>query len=728
MTRPLQLHLHGKPVRLGKRLGKGGEGEVFALADAEGVAIKIYSKPDAQREAKIAAMIAGGLAKESELIAFPAAIARDAKKAFAGFTMRRVTGHTSLHDLYAPGSRKIHFPKADYRFTIRAAANIAKAIAKVHELGVVIGDINHSGILISDQAVAALIDADSFQFGREYVCRVGVAEYTPPELQGQRLDSVVRTTNHDAFGLAVVIFQLLFMGRHPFMGRYAGSREMPIEKAIAEHRFAYSKQRHVEMTPPPGACQLDDFPAFVGAAFEAAFAPNAISRPTALHWVKTLDALEGALSKCGESAMHFYPSAASQCIWCRMEQQIGILLFLPSLDPGTRPQVAEAGAAGFNLAAVWAAIEAVRIPDPATLNPPLPSPKADPSEEAKACKRERSEYRVVGFLSIAAAVGLLLGVPALWFVYVPLAWFGLARAFGDDPTNTEKFSSRFRQAEMAMSSAVKDWQRKIGVVEMHELRRSLQEAKDKLQRLPQDEQRRIAEHEATRRDTQLHAFLETFPLSRANIRGIGPTKEAALASYGIDTAADIVHSRIMAVPGFGEASARPLLQWRDKVAQRFVYRAQPSPVELQEVQRIRQSCASQAAQLRLALSKGATDLQYAGANFLSRSRAPDPAISRAYAEREQARADLQFLGITVPKVTPPVAPRQLPPIPPRYTPATPPRYTSRPASSGRSTSSATACPTCGGRMVKRLARRGRNAGDYFWGCAAYPRCRGTRSI
>lgn len=728
MSGRAQFYVNGKPIRLGKLLGKGGEGEVFALADDAGFAIKIYYKSDPKREAKIAAMIAAGLANNSKLIAFPAAIVRDSKGAFVGFTMRLFAGYTSLHDLYAPGSRKIHFPKADYRFTIRAAANIARAVANVHELGGVIGDINHSGILISDQALAALIDADSFQFGPEHVCRVGVAEYTPPELQGQRLEKVVRTPAHDAFGVAVVIFQLLFMGRHPFMGRYAGPRDMPIERAIAEHRFAYSKQRTVGMTPPPGACQLDDFPVFVGAAFEEAFAPNAISRPTALQWVKTLDALEGALSKCGESAMHFYPSAASQCIWCRMEQKIGILLFLPSFDLGTRPQVVDAGAAGFNLATVWAAIEAVRIPDPVTLNPPLPSPKAEPSGEAKACKRERSKYRAIGFFSIAAALGLLLGVPALWFVYVPLAWFGCARAFGDGTTNTEKFSSMFRQAEMAMSNAVKDWQRKIGVVEMHELRRSLQEAKDKLQRLPQDEQRRIAEHEATRRDSQLHAFLETFPLSRANIRGIGPTKEAALASYGIDTAADIVHSRIMAVPGFGEASARPLVEWRDKVARRFVYRAQPSPAELQEVQRIRQSCASQAGQLRMTLLKGATDLQYAGANFLSRSKTPDPAISRAYTEREQARADLLFLGITVPKVILPVPPRQLPPKPSRHIPAIPLRSTYKPVSSGRSKASTTTCPTCGGRMVKRLARRGRNAGSYFWGCAAYPRCRGTRSI
>ena len=723
MTAPPQLFLDGKPVRLGKRLGKGGEGEVFALTDMDGHAIKIYAKPDAKREAKINAMIGGGLAKGSNLIAFPSAVARDGAKRFAGFTMRLVAGHTSLHDLYAPGSRKIHFPKADYRFTIRAATNIARAIAKVHELGAVIGDINHSGILISNEARAALIDADSFQFGRDHLCRVGVAEYTPPELQGQRLDCVVRTPNHDAFGLAVVTFQLLFMGRHPFMGRYARG-DMPVEKAIAEHRFAYSKQRDTGMTPPPGACQLDDFPEYIGAAFEAAFAPNAAARPTALQWVKTLEALEGALSKCGTNAMHFYPSAAGKCVWCRMEQQIGILLFLPTFDLGAGPKVSDPGAAGFNLATVWAAIERISIPDPATFNPSLPSPTVEASDEAKAVKHERLSQRAMGYMSIAVAVGVLIGLPALWFIYVPAAWFGIAKAFGTGAGNSGRFTSRFQQTETAVFDAIDDWRRRIGVVEMHDLRQSLADAKAKLQSLPAEEQRRIAEHEATRRDSQLHNYLEAFPIWRAKIRGIGPAKVAALSSYGIDTAADLVLGRIKTVPGFGEPSAQPLLQWRQKIASRFVFTAQPSAAEIQEVQRIRQSCASQASQFRTALLKGASDLQRANATVQARAKAPDPAINRAHAARAQARADLQFLGLPEPKVVPRAAPTSAV----RYTPAR--QRPSTPAPTGRSVTPAagTSCPSCGGRMVRRMARRGRNAGGYFWGCAAFPRCNGTRSI
>lgn len=33
------------------------------------------------------------------------------------------------------------------------------------------------------------------------------------------------------------------------------------------------------------------------------------------------------------------------------------------------------------------------------------------------------------------------------------------------------------------------------------------------------------------------------------------------------------------------------------------------------------------------------------------------------------------------------------------------------------------CPKCGGEMILRTARHGTNAGNQFWGCSNYPRCR-----
>jgi restriction system protein len=39
---------------------------------------------------------------------------------------------------------------------------------------------------------------------------------------------------------------------------------------------------------------------------------------------------------------------------------------------------------------------------------------------------------------------------------------------------------------------------------------------------------------------------------------------------------------------------------------------------------------------------------------------------------------------------------------------------------------APACPQCGQRMVLRTAHKGPHAGSRFWGCSAYPNCKGTR--
>jgi restriction system protein len=41
--------------------------------------------------------------------------------------------------------------------------------------------------------------------------------------------------------------------------------------------------------------------------------------------------------------------------------------------------------------------------------------------------------------------------------------------------------------------------------------------------------------------------------------------------------------------------------------------------------------------------------------------------------------------------------------------------------------SVTRCPKCGGELVRRLAKRGAMAGNAFYGCANYPRCRYTKN-
>lgn len=45
---------------------------------------------------------------------------------------------------------------------------------------------------------------------------------------------------------------------------------------------------------------------------------------------------------------------------------------------------------------------------------------------------------------------------------------------------------------------------------------------------------------------------------------------------------------------------------------------------------------------------------------------------------------------------------------------------------GESVEEEPACPVCGQMMVRRVARKGNRNGEEFWGCPAFPKCRGTR--
>jgi len=59
-------------------------------------------------------------------------------------------------------------------------------------------------------------------------------------------------------------------------------------------------------------------------------------------------------------------------------------------------------------------------------------------------------------------------------------------------------------------------------------------------------------------------------------------------------------------------------------------------------------------------------------------------------------------------------------------PLTPQSTTPPVASAGESV--APACPSCGAPMVERVARRGTHAGERFYGCSNYPRCKHMMQI
>lgn len=311
----------GNGVRLGPQIGrKGGEGCVFQLVSQPGTVAKIFHDPvPPEKEAKLVYMT--GFVKNgvSSMSAWPKGLLRDRRHALLGFTMPMVSGH-EIHEFYNPKERLIRFPSLEWNHLVRIARNCSAAFDEVHKMSAVIGDVNEGNILVREDAKVYLIDCDSYQISanaKTWTCDVGVPMWTAPELQNKNFRGLPRTTNSDLFSLALLIFRLLFMGRHPFAGIPLTTGEFLIEKAIAEFRFAFTKDsRALAIKPPPNCFPVSEFPQPLLGMFDRAFLRGSDligARPSARDWAVALDALESKLTRCSNDKSHVFPNSFSVC-------------------------------------------------------------------------------------------------------------------------------------------------------------------------------------------------------------------------------------------------------------------------------------------------------------------------------------------------------------------------------------------------------------------------------
>jgi DNA-binding helix-hairpin-helix protein with protein kinase domain len=366
-------------VRLGRRIGTGAEGEVYEIRGRSDLVAKVYHEPPPpEKIEKLIILSRLGNERLFNLSAWPVSTLRNAPDGdVAGFVMKKIREAEEVHTLHSPKSRLQKFPGASWAFLIYVAANIARAVATIHEHGLVIGDVNPKNILVTRKATVYLLDVDSFQVwvdGKTFRCEGGFPEYTPPELQGVAFRNIDRTQEHDGFGLAVAIFQLLFMGRHPFSGRYLGAGEMALERAIRESRFAYGDDAEArKMRQPPGALALDAAPPSLVDLFRRAFLST--DRPHPREWIEQLGELTKALKKCELHSGHYYYRELRDCPWCGIEKQACVRLFNFLLSGG------ESRRGPFLLDDVWNEIVSVKTPEtqliPWDTTPEAREPSAD---------------------------------------------------------------------------------------------------------------------------------------------------------------------------------------------------------------------------------------------------------------------------------------------------------------------------------------------------------------
>jgi DNA-binding helix-hairpin-helix protein with protein kinase domain len=732
----LRLFANGQPIILGSRIAKGGEGEVFPITNMPGFAVKKYlPRFVAKRENKIRSMVSIRLADVTSTVAFPYQVVVDGRGTFAGFVMRLVQKHKEIHELQTPSSRLQHFPKADYSFIVRVALNVAKVFARVHSTGCIVGDINQRGMLVSDLATVVLIDADSFQVshnGQIHRCEVGVLEYTPPELQGKSLDTV-RTSDHDGFGLAVCLFQLLCLDRHPFSGRFSGRGDMPLETAIKEYRFAYSVSRVTGMTPPPGSVRLEDLTPRIAQLFETAFSPSGVARrPSAAMWCEALGELEAALRVCSRNKIHRYSRHAKECPWCRMEAEYGRPVFfdadvssiqLPSgqMDPSR----------GFALdvAFLLAVVNNYPIPQAISVSIPQVAGVTAPSAAAlDAAKKKNAEplTKLVAYGSFIGAVcSLALGAPGV-LLAAGLGTFGGWLLANSSSATNELQAEHRRQVQLLTSHLVR-LQQSSPIELVIKKKAEVLEAIDKFKSLTSAFGNVRTQYEKQRRQRQLDDHLAKFTIRGSRIPKLSQTDRAALASYGIATAFDAKRRDVQQVHGIGPIKASSIMGWVSKVEAAFQFQSAYTADDQRNIQKAQSDIVTEQQGIDDKLKRLIAEFKREVQSFERWKASRDPELLRLAQQYAQCEFDMRFVGLYPSR--PVIPPALVPPI------------SNFQRTSGGSNNTATAshggspvqipstgCPTCGSRMIRRVARRGRRRGRAFWGCSRYPNCTGIRPI
>ncbi len=321
----------GNPLSIGTVVGRGGEAVVYRVIGRPEWLAKIYEPaPRSNYGAKLAWMLDHPPANPTHTLnhpslAWPAGLLYGQGNHLAGYLMPYIQQAVPILVVFNPRRRVETLAQFDRRYLHRAARNLAIAIGALHTSGYVVGDLNESNVLVTPSALVTLIDTDSFQVqetrGGEvvtYACPVAKPEYTPPELQGKSLSTTVRSPEQDAFGLGVLIFQLLMEGNHPFRAQWLGKGDPPpIEARIALGGFPYTSTPDVPVRPPKYAPDLDMLHPEISELVRRCFIDGHRDprlRPDAFAWEKAIAEAEKNLVQCPNR--HFYSEHLRICPVC----------------------------------------------------------------------------------------------------------------------------------------------------------------------------------------------------------------------------------------------------------------------------------------------------------------------------------------------------------------------------------------------------------------------------
>jgi DNA-binding helix-hairpin-helix protein with protein kinase domain len=632
----------GAVLTIGKKLGEGGEGVVFTTHERSDIVAKIYSRPLTPVQiAKLEQMVHAADEALGSVAAWPVGMLYKGATP-VGFTMPRLSAQQPLHDLFGPRRRQALFPNAHWSFLVHTGINVSRAFEVLHDRNVIVGDVNSNNVVVFRDATARLIDCDSFQFRTKntiFRCNVGVAEYQPPELQGGDFSRIERLPQHDLFGLAVMIFQLLFVGKHPFAGVLPSSTSevAPIGENVAAKRFFYGHEGQRQgLRPPPGSLTLTAITPQLSTLFKRAFVGDPARRPNAAAWRMALTDLKAKTVVCRGNPLHHYLKGTS-CPWCDLEGT-GLYYFNDgALASGYDEQLWQ-GFTDADVERLWSEVESIAPPPP--VDPTIePTGTYEPKPISLWLKHRRRSYRDGAIIAAAATVGLLL-LHKPW-IAMGVAMVALLVGFvfrPDARAVAAQRSKRHSEARRVFRLAERDWNRAATNARFNEERDRLARIRSQLLGQRARYASELAGLEKNRERKERNALLARHKIAACNIPEITWQTQSLLRAWGIETAADVTFNNLERVPGLWRPAKYYLLSWRQTVERKLNYKPKKG-LDPEIVREFKTAHARERAENQAQLAAGPALLRQIAADTARQRPALEKAARQAAEVLWEAQAD-----------------------------------------------------------------------------------------
>ena len=360
----------------------------------------------------------------------------------------------------------------------------------------------------------------------------------------------------------MILFQLLFFGRHPFSGNYLGKKDKTLEDCIREHLFAYGENPRVEK--PPGTLSLSDLPPKIAGFFEQAFSGNSEATERQSNGLKSSADLSKNLKRCEMHPGHHYFSELRSCPWCRIEGQTGLLLFPLILSSnGSREKV--------DLFTIENLIKS--FPEPIKANSlfseptELPAPSRSLIEENRALKRWQL---MVGGIFFAATclIFLLLGFEfSTWLFFVLLIPFAVFASKSGELKN--EVSAKLASAEEDWASLRERWASELDSSKLKSEVAQIRSLAKKYERLQWEGSRKLlAAGDSIQRES-LANYLKSQKVIDADTFQLSEADKYRVHEIGIESAFDIHAHRLKSNTNLEHGLIEKLIDWRRDVESEF---------------------------------------------------------------------------------------------------------------------------------------------------------------